>query len=67
MNPAVIELNSTLDKICFCIQENYVRWMPDSAKIASNQNEMECRQIEAIANAADAMSDGAMVDGMIHG
>ncbi|CAM0137347.1 unnamed protein product [Umbelopsis sp. WA50703] len=47
--------------------ENYFRWMPESAKAAPNQNEMELRHIDAIANAADAMSEGAMVDGMIHG
>ncbi|KAI9284892.1 replication factor RFC1 C terminal domain-containing protein [Umbelopsis sp. AD052] len=47
--------------------ENYVRWMPEQAKAASNQNEMDCKYIEAIADAAEAMSEGAMVDGMIHG
>ncbi|CAO3693827.1 unnamed protein product [Umbelopsis ramanniana] len=47
--------------------ENYVRWMPEQARAASNQNEMDCKYIEAIADAADAMSEGAMVDGMIHG
>lgn len=41
--------------------------MPESAKAAPNQDEMELRHIDAIANAADAMSEGAMVDGMIHG
>jgi hypothetical protein len=28
---------------------------------------MDCKYIEAIADAAEAMSEGAMVDGMIHG
>jgi hypothetical protein len=41
--------------------------MPEQARAASNQNEMDCKYIEAIADAADAMSEGAMVDGMIHG
>jgi hypothetical protein len=48
-------------------KENYIRWMPESATTARGQQEMDCRQMDAIADAANAMSEGAMVDGMIHG
>jgi hypothetical protein len=41
--------------------------MPESATAARGQQEMDCRQMDAIADAANAMSEGAMVDGMIHG
>jgi len=47
--------------------ENYARWNSDRAMSGKNQAEQEALQMDAIADAADAMSDGAIVDGMIHG
>lgn len=48
-------------------KENYARWNSDRAMSGKNQAEQEALQMDAIADAADAMSDGAIVDGMIHG
>ncbi|RUS23369.1 hypothetical protein BC937DRAFT_93313 [Endogone sp. FLAS-F59071] len=51
------------------IQENYPKINPALARegLSSGQNEIDCRTMDLLSKAADAISDGDLVDRMIHG
>lgn len=49
------------------IQENYLKTKPDLAKNAGSPKEVNLKSLELIEKAALSISDGDLVDNMIHG
>lgn len=49
------------------VQENYLNTNPDRARAAGNAKEQEIKRLKLFSQAASAISDGDLVDAMIHG
>ena len=49
------------------IQENYLRTNPDRAHIQGNPKEINLKKLELAEKASESISNGDLVDAMIHG
>lgn len=49
------------------LQENYLRSNPDLARNAGNTKEMNLKKLELAERASESISNGDLVDAMIHG
>jgi len=49
------------------IQENYLRTNPDLARNAGNPKEINLKKLELAERASESISNGDLVDAMIHG
>jgi replication factor C subunit 1 len=49
------------------LQENYIRNNPDRARNAGNPKEQNLKRLELAEKASESISNGDLVDAMIHG